>query len=199
MKTIRLAKAEDASAMLAIYGPYIDKTPVTFEEVHPSVDAFASRIEESTKNLPWLVCEADGKLAGYAHADFHRERAAYRWSAECSVYVGDDHQRQGVARSLYNALFATLRLQNYFNLYAGITLPNAPSVAMHESMGFRAVGTYRNVGYKRGQWHDVGWWHLGLQAALARPAEPLPLAVIVDTEAFAGALRGEASRVSASI
>lgn len=199
MNTIRLANPKDAGALLAIYGPYIDQTAVSFEEVLPSVEAFAARIEEKSADLPWLICEVDGQFAGYAFADYHRERAAYRWSAECAVYVGNDYRRQGVARSLYNSLFATLRLQNYFNLYAGITLPNTPSVGMHESMGFRSIGTYRNVGYKAGQWHDVGWWHLGLQAALARPAEPLPLSAIKETEAFAGALRGEASRVSAGI
>ena len=125
---------------------------------------------------PWLVCECDGIVAGYAYATRHRLRAAYQWCVETSVYVHPDFHRSGVARGLYTSLFAILAAQGFVNAYAGITLPNAHSVALHEAHGFVPLAVYRGVGFKTGQWHDVGWWHLGVNPHPVSPDEPKPLA-----------------------
>lgn len=160
MTTIRLARPTDAAGILAIYAPYIANTSFTFETEIPTESEFANRIAFYLVNWPWLVCELDGQIAGYAYASGYRERVAYQWSVECSVYVHDDHHRSGIARALYTALFSILKKQGYRNIFAVINLPNERSVAFHESMGFRWFATYEQVGYKLGQWKNVGWWRL---------------------------------------
>jgi phosphinothricin acetyltransferase len=167
--TIRLATERDAEGVLAIYAPIINETVISFEAEPPSADEMRQRIAFTLAHLPWLICEQRGEVIGYAYAGKHRERAAYQWSVEVSVYVHDTTHRLGVARALYHSLFEILRLQNFYNVYAGITLPNAASVGLHESMGFQPVGVYRAVGFKHGAWHDVGWWQLELQKRIIPP------------------------------
>jgi phosphinothricin acetyltransferase len=124
---------------------------------------------------PWLVCDCEGVIAGYAYASWHRTRLAYRWSVETSVYVDPNFRRCGVARGLYTSLFAILAAQGYVNAYAGITLPNARSVVFHEALGFLPLTVYRGIGFKLDQWHDVGWWHLLLKRHPASPESPTPV------------------------
>jgi phosphinothricin acetyltransferase len=170
---IRRATEKDAAAVRAIYAPYIERTSVTFEETVPPVAEFAKRIREYGSFAPWLVEEEEGRVRGYAYACKHRERAAYRWSVETSVYVAENARRAGIGRGLYEALLARLRAQGFCNAYAGITLPNPASVSFHESLGFQPVGVYRKIGFKREEWHDVGWWQLALQPEHpATPREP---------------------------
>ena len=176
MKSIRLASAADAPGILAIYTPYIENTSFTFETELPSVDAFAERIETYLQNWPWLVCEVNGRIAGYAYASRYRERVAYQWSVESSVYVHDDYLRSGVARALYESLMEILKRQGFRNVYAVINLPNDRSVAFHEKCGFRYFATYEQVGYKLGKWKNVGWWRLILNEFGDEPAEPVPFA-----------------------
>ena len=172
---VRLARAADAEAVQAIYAPEVIETPITFEIEPPSVAEMRQRIEDTMQVHPWLVYDRDGAAIGYAYATTHRSRAAYRWSVDVSVYVHRQARGIGVGRALYAELLRLLRLQGFANAYAGITLPNAGSVALHESMGFKPVGVYRGVGFKLGAWHDVGWWELALQPRAAAPAEPRPL------------------------
>ena len=174
MVQIRLANTIDAPAILAIYAPYIEQTSITFETETPSVPAFADRITTYLQNWPWLVCEINGRIAGYAYASRYRERVAYQWSVECSVYIHDDFLRAGVAGALYSALFDILKRQGYRNVYAVINLPNDRSVALHERMGFQWFATYEQVGYKLGQWKNVGWWRLILNDFGMEPAAPIP-------------------------
>ncbi|WP_458187340.1 arsinothricin resistance N-acetyltransferase ArsN1 family B [Haladaptatus sp. NG-WS-4] len=163
MVSIRLAEADDAPHVAAIYAPIVRETVVSFETDPPNDDEMAERIETTRPTYPWLVCEHESEILGYAYASQHRTRDAYRWSVDVSVYVRGDSRRQGVGRGLYESLFALLRRQGFFNAYAGIALPNPASVGLHESMGFEQVGVYRDVGYKHGAWQDVGWWHLQLR------------------------------------
>ena len=179
--TIRLARDDDAPAIAAIYAPYVSETPISFETTPPSVDEMAGRLAKTLARFPWLVAEVagetDGDMAGYAYASAHRERAAYQWAADVSVYLRPDERGRGIGRALYTALFAILRAQGYINVCAGIALPNPASVALHEAMGMTPVGVYRQVGYKAGAWHDVGWW----QGALCEPAdEPEPPRALAD-------------------
>jgi L-amino acid N-acyltransferase YncA len=165
--------ARDAARCAAIYRPFVDGTAVSFEELPPSADEFAQRIRRINETHPWLVAEHDGRLAGFAYGCPHRERAAYRWAAEVTVYVDPPHHRHGVGRSLYARLFELLKEQGLYVLCAGVTLPNPASIALHESLGFVPVGVYRRIGYKLGRWHDVGWWQLALRGGTTDPpAEP---------------------------
>jgi phosphinothricin acetyltransferase len=171
---IRLATAADAPQIEAIYRPFCDESHISFETPAPDAAELASRIERTNRRFSWLVDEVDGAVAGYAYASPHRERAAYRWAVEVTVYVHGRHRGRGVARALYGKLFERLRAQGMFKAYAGIALPNPPSQAFHESMGFTPVGVYRRIGYKLGAWWDVGWWQLSLQPEASPPPEPAP-------------------------
>lgn len=173
--TIRLATPADAEAILAIYAPYITGSTITFEYEVPSIVAFTERIQTIQQQLPYLVAEVDGRVLGYAYASKHRDRTAYQWSVESSVYVHPDGHRQGIARSLYIALFDRLRRQGYYNVYAGITLPNLKSEAFHQSMGFLPVGIYEHIGYKMGAWHSVAWFQLTLQPYRLDPPAPVSI------------------------
>jgi L-amino acid N-acyltransferase YncA len=131
---------------------------VTFEITVPSESDFRQRMSDYMAKFPWLVCEAGGRIAGYAYASEHRKREAYQWAVEVSVYVADEFMRQGVARNLYTELFSLLKQRGIHIALAGIALPNLSSVHLHESMGFERVALYPGIGFKLGQWHDVGWW-----------------------------------------
>ncbi len=170
---IRLAAEDDAFGILSIYAPYITNTSFTFETEVPAEYEFKERIKKYLLKYPWLVCEADGQVAGYAYASQYRERTAYQWSAECSVYIHDDFQRQGIAQALYSALFTILKRQGFMNVYAVINLPNDKSVALHERMSFTYFATYEKVGYKLGQWKNVGWWRLQLNEFINEPPAPV--------------------------
>lgn len=172
MFNLRVADPADAAGILAIYSPYIENTSFTFETEVPSVPAFAERIRQYLEGWPWLVVEKDGIIAGYAYASRYRERVAYQWSVECSVYIHDDFHRKGLARVLYETLFAILAGQGFRNVYAVINLPNDKSVALHERLGFTHFATYEQVGYKLGRWKNVGWWRLTLNDFGNEPEAP---------------------------
>ncbi|MEO8604873.1 MAG: arsinothricin resistance N-acetyltransferase ArsN1 family B [bacterium] len=169
---IRPASVADAAAIAAIYAPYVRDTPISFEVVPPTADEIAARIEKIGAMHGWLVCADRDDVLGYAYTSPHAERAAYRWGVDCAVYVHGDAQRRGIGGALYTALFRLAASQGCAAVYAGITLPNPGSVALHERAGFVAVGVYRNVGFKLGAWHDVGWWALELGPRAQSPAEP---------------------------
>lgn len=175
---IRLAKPTDAAVILDIYAPYIKYTSLTFETEVPAVVEFANRISSYLQNWPWLVYEKNSQVVGYAYASRYRERVAYQWSIECSVYIHKDHHRLGIARELYSKLFEILKLQGFTTVYAVINLPNDQSVALHESMGFKYFATYENVGYKLGKWKNVGWWQLQLNEYIDEPAAPIKFSAI---------------------
>jgi L-amino acid N-acyltransferase YncA len=160
---IRSAVKADAPALLAIYRPFVEVTAVSFETVAPTVEEFAARIAKAVAGWQWLVAERDGQCIGYAYGSSHRERSAYRWSVEVSAYVHPNHHHQGVGRALYRALFEELAHKGFCNAYAGITLPNASSVALHVSVGFESIGIFKAVGRKFDRWHDVAWFHRALR------------------------------------
>ncbi|HJT98923.1 MAG TPA: arsinothricin resistance N-acetyltransferase ArsN1 family B [Rhodanobacteraceae bacterium] len=170
----RIATLDDAAAIAAIYAPYVDASIVSFETEAPDRAEIARRIERIGAQYPWLVATLDERVVGYAYACENRARLAYRWSVDAAVYLDASAHRQGIGRGLYERLFAILREQGYVNAFAGISLPNAGSVGLHEAMGFRLIGVHRNVGYKLGAWRDVGWWQLALADPPADPREPLP-------------------------
>jgi L-amino acid N-acyltransferase YncA len=168
---IRGADAQrDAAACAAIYAPYVEDGPTSFEERPPDAVELGGRIDDSHA---WLVAEEAGEVVGFAYACRHRSRPAYRWSVDVSVYVATGRRGEGHGRRLYEALFADLRERGFRVACAGITLPNEASVALHERLGFEPVGVYRGIGWKAGAWRDVGWWQLELSpGAEDPPSEP---------------------------
>lgn len=172
---IRLAGAADAAATAEIYAPIVAATPTSFEVDPPDAAEMRRRIEATLPKLPWLVCDCEGRVAGYAYASLHKTRAAYKWSVDTSVYVHPAFHRRGIGTALYQFLFEILGAQGYFNAYAGVTLPNPGSVSLHESLGFQRVGVYKRVGYKLGEWHDVGWWQRPLRGTYEAPGPTLTL------------------------
>lgn len=173
---IRFAEASDAAALAAIYAPSVEGSAISFEVAAPTAAEMAGRIASTMTTHPWLVmCGEDQAPLGYVYACPHRARAAYQWSVDVAVYIAAGAQRQGIAQRLYRALFKLLAAQGFVQAYAGIALPNAASVALHERLGFTPVGIYRDVGFKLGQWRSVGWWQLRLQPLPQSPGPPLAL------------------------
>ena len=172
---IRVATADDADAILDIYRPSIEESVTSFETEVPSVEAMRARIENCLLRYPWLVCEDQQGVCGYAYAGEHHSRAAYRWTVNVSVYIAERSQRQGIARRLYEALFSILDKQGIRTVIAGISVPNPTSHAFHEALGFKKAGVFPAVGYKLGQWIDVSWWTLKLgEDSKSEPIEVVP-------------------------
>lgn len=166
--TIRDARRSDVPAMLAIYAPFVEHTAVSFEYEVPTEAEFARRLEEHQAAFPWLVCEENGRVMGYAYAGRAFERAAYGWNAEISCYLAPEFRGRGVGRRLYARIEEILTRLGYYKLFAVVTSANAPSVAFHRALGFRDAACFRNVGYKQGGWYDVLW----LEKTLCDRPEP---------------------------
>jgi phosphinothricin acetyltransferase len=169
---IRDASERDAAACAAIYAPYVTDTAITFESDPPAVAEMAERIAAASRTHAWLVLEDDGRVVGYAYGSPYKERAAYRWSCEVSVYVESGRRRTGAGRALYEALFDRLAERGFRTAVAGMTMPNDSSVGLHRAMGFERVGIYRRIGWKHGAWHDVAWTQRPITCAADPPAEP---------------------------
>jgi phosphinothricin acetyltransferase len=159
MIKLRIARSDDADGVLSIYTPYVKETNVTFDYDVEEAKVFCQKIDEMTDEFPWIIAEHNGKIVGYSYAKRHRDRAAYDWCAESSIYVHEDYQGKGLAKLLYEALLEILETQNTINVYAGIAQPNEGSTMFHIKMGFTPVGVYKKVGFKNNQWHDVLWVH----------------------------------------
>lgn len=155
---IRDGHTRDGEAFAAIYAPFVEQSWVSFETEAPDAAEMARRIADYGASHSWLVAERDGLILGYAYASPHRVRSAYATSADIAIYIASQAQGQGVGRMLYTALFDRLRAKSIHAVFAGIALPNAASIALHEAMGMVPVGIYREVGWKLGSWRDVGWW-----------------------------------------
>lgn len=185
---IRLANQSDGPAIQRIYSPIVRDTHISFELTAPESAEIEARIETTLAQHPWLVCEIDGQVAGYAYAGAFRSRSAYQWTAETAVYVHRGFQRRGVARALYHSLIAILRAQGYCNAVGVIALPNAPSIRAHEAIGFRKIGVIKNAGYKAGHWRDTGWWQLELRPMPESPKPPRPIRDLARDADFAALL-----------
>ena len=172
MSAIRVACLDDAAQVCEIYAPNVTDEFISFELVAPSVKEMRARIAKTLPTHPWLVHDDGGRIAGYAYASKHRERAAYQWAVDVSCYVRPESRGRGIGKSLYTELLKILESQGFRNAYAGIALPNDASVKLHESVGFVPIGIYRGVGFKLGAWRDVGWWARALGTPEANPKPP---------------------------
>jgi L-amino acid N-acyltransferase YncA len=180
---IRHAEAGDAAGCLEIYAPFADGTAVSFEDRAPTLSEFEQRIARIARTHAFLVADDDRRIAGFAYAGVHRERPAYRWATEVSVYLASGYRGQGLGRALYEPLLALLEQQGYRTLLAGVSLPNPASVSLHRALGFEEVGVYRRIGWKAGAWCDVIWLARQLGAdtfEAVTPPSPGPPARLVE-------------------
>jgi L-amino acid N-acyltransferase YncA len=173
---IRLAAAEDAAAIAAIYRPYVEQSRISFEEAAPDAAEMARRMTQQAGLYPWFVAVEDGQVLGYSASAPFRTRPAYRWTVEISVYLAAEACGRGIGSALLAPLLSLLERQGYVAAIGAIALPNPASIRMHEKHGFIHTGTYRQVGFKMAEWLDVGLWEKDLAPRHAAPAEPLPYA-----------------------
>lgn len=169
---VRLATAPDAAAIAAIYRPYVEGSRISFEEEAPDADEIGRRMASPIH--PWLVAQEGGRVLAYASTAPMRGRRAYRWSVESGIYVDGVAQGRGIGRQLLAAHLELLERQGFVTVIAGIALPNEASVALHERLGFKLSGIERGVGFKLGEWVDVGRWQKDLAPRAASPIDPLP-------------------------
>jgi len=169
-KFIRFATINDAEDILKIYASYFD-TSITFEYEVPSLESFKQRMSTIMSEYPYLVYVVENQIVGYAYANKHKERAAYHWNAELSVYVDRKHFGVHIGKNLCLSLLEILKYQNIQNVYAVITSPNERSENLHKSLGFEFLFIYKKTGYKLGKWHDVAWYEKSLNKHEDLPAE----------------------------
>ena len=170
---IRLASTDDADGIRTVYAPFVD-TPVTFEEEVPSCEAYRKRIESICEKYPCLVAEEGGRIVGFAYAHELRERIAFQWNAELSIYLAPAAQGQGVGSRLYAALIELLRLTGIKAVYGVVTSPNAASERLHHAFGFALMGVQPHAGFTCGAWHDVAWYVREIAPFEDAPAPPVP-------------------------
>lgn len=193
---IRLACPSDGTALAEIYRPAVTDSVISFELDPPDEAEMMRRVAYTLERTPWLVCEIDGLVVGYAYGGRWRDRPAYQWSVEVSAYIHENARRMGVARALYTSLFAVLKLQGFRSALAGITLPNDASVGVHTALGFKPVGVYHKVGYKYGAWHDTGWYERQIAPYDIVPPPPIPIGQLIDSDEFRDALASGLSRTA---
>ena len=171
--SIRVARPQDGAALLSIYSQYI-RTPITFEFDLPSPEEFSRRVASTLEHYPYLVWQEGNALLGYAYAHPEREREAYQWNAELSIYLAPSATGRGIGRRLYAALMDLLVLQGVRTAYGVVTDPNPASEGLHQALGFRRAGVHRNTGYKDGAWYDVIWFEKALAPYDLAPAPVVP-------------------------
>lgn len=164
MIEIRNAKPADAYRLLEIYDYYVRNTAITFEYDTPSLEEFTARIENTMKRYPYLVATVAGRIEGYAYAGVFKNRAAYDWSCETTIYIANDARKSGLGRMLYEALEEKLKTMGILNMYACIAYPDTEdeyltknSAAFHEHLGYTKVGEFHKCGYKFGRWYNMIW------------------------------------------
>ena len=173
MNAVRIATEADAEAIAAIYAPYVRETAISFDEEPPTPAETARRLISTLENYPFLVFDDGQGVLGYAYGSIHRAKPAYRWSVETTVYIPRQLHRRGIGRALYTELLGLLARQGFHSAFAGIVPPNEGSVRLHEAMGFIYLGTFAEIGFKHGQFHDLGWWRLTLAEGKPRH-DPIP-------------------------
>ncbi|HYO43856.1 MAG TPA: GNAT family N-acetyltransferase [Candidatus Limnocylindrales bacterium] len=187
---VRLATPADGAACAAIYAPYVTDTAISFELVPPDAAEISARIARTIERTPWVVVEVDGVVRAYAYGMRHRERAAYDWTVETTVYVDREFTRAGLGRIAMSAVLAVLRLQGAHLAVAGITQPNPGSSGLHVALGFRRVGEFEAIGWKDGAWHGVEWFAQELGPRDGAPMPLVPLPDLVETPEIEAALAG---------
>ncbi len=175
---IRTVDIDDSADILRIYSHYILNTAYTFEVDVPTISQFTKRVAEISREYPFIVYVKDGKTVGYAYASKHKERAAYCYDVDVSVYLDTEYLGAGIGTKLYDMLIEMLKKQGFYNAYAGITVPNERSVELHKKYGFEDIGVFKKTGYKFNKWYGVQWMGKALQDYGAQPKKILPVGKI---------------------
>ena len=179
MAAIRLANPDtDSEQVAAIYYPYVINTAITFDTEPIEGRSFHEKITKSMAIYPWLVFEHEREIMGYAHGSQFRDKEAFKWAVETTIYVKESAHGLGIGKSLYQTLINCLRLQNFSLCIGVITMPNPASIYMHENLGFKKGMLIKKAGYKLGKWHDVGIWSAGIYDHNNNPAPPVTLSQI---------------------
>ncbi|MEO1816389.1 MAG: N-acetyltransferase family protein [Acetobacterium sp.] len=155
--TIRIARESDTEELLAIYAPYVTETAITFEYTVPTHAEFRDRMTKTLMKYPYLVAVQEAEILGYTYASEFKNRAAYDWAVETTIYVKQDSRKSGVGKKLYRALEEVLKQQHICNLYACIAYPNPGSIGFHEYLGYQTIGHFSKCGYKFETWYDMIW------------------------------------------
>ena len=177
---IRMANKNDVDRILEIYRVYVEETPISFEYVAPDRETFLMRIENTLKRYPYLVCEENGVIVGYAYAGAHKEREAFKWCADTSIYIDGNHHGKGIGQALYNSLIELLKEQGIYKIYAVVTEPNKKSEIFHKKIGFESVAIFENIGYKLGKWWGIQYFHMIINNKEENPSEPKAIHEIID-------------------
>lgn len=179
---IRMADISDAKVLLEIYKPYVINTAITFEYEVPPLEEFENRIQKTLKQYPYLVACVQNEIVGYTYVSPFKERSAYDWAVETSVYIRQDMKRMGIGKRLYDALEAILKRQNILNMNACIAYPaeedrhlTTDSVKFHETMGFKMCGRFHQCGYKFHRWYDMVWMEKMIGEHRAKQPEVIPV------------------------
>lgn len=172
MRLASTTDAADALNILKIYEPYVQHTAVSFEIETPSLQEFSQRIVNISTQYPYIVYLSNDNIIGYAYASKHRDRAAYCYNVDVSIYIFPEYHGKGIAQNLYTALFSLLKEQGYYYAFAGCTIPNEKTIKFHQKFGFNIIGNYKNVGYKLGEWHDVTWLQKSISEYPDKPDYP---------------------------
>ncbi len=173
-----MARDNDISGILTLYKPYIEGTAITFEYAVPSLIEFTHRFHSIISQYPWLVCEIDGVIAGYAYGGPTFERTAFQWDVELSIYLNPLYHKRKIGTALYYCLFDLVYLQGYYNIYGVITSANQISIDLHKALGFTEFAVFKNTGYKLGEWHDVTWLVKPLREFTSEVTAPISICQI---------------------
>ncbi len=185
---IQMASEADAQELLEIYRPYVEKTAISFEYTVPPVTEFQNRIRSTLKQFPYLKAVCEGKIAGYAYASPFKQRAAYGWAVETSIYVRQDARGHGIGAALYRVLEEILRRQHVINVNACIVYPHPESIRFHERLGYRTVAHFTKCGYKHNAWHDMVWMEKFLSPHPDMPQPVIPVSQLDLTDLFPAGL-----------
>ncbi|PKM71402.1 MAG: GNAT family N-acetyltransferase [Firmicutes bacterium HGW-Firmicutes-17] len=181
---IRGAKISDVEELLGIYAPYVRETAITFEYTVPTIEEFSERMKKTLTKYPYLVAVQETEILGYAYASEFKNRTAYDWAVETTIYVKQESRKSGVGKKIYQALEAVLKKQNICNLYACIAYPNPGSIGFHEHMGYQTIGHFLKCGYKFETWYDMIWMEKMIGEHISNPA---PFRAITELNHFVDA------------
>ena len=174
MVSIRMVDAKfDAAQIASIYKPFVLGSPITFESVPPDEFSMYERISKVTAHYPWLVCESNDNILGYAHGSRFRERQAYEQVVETTVYVKESSQGIGVGLGLYTSLINCLKSLGFAKAVGVVAIPNKPSQNLHKRAGYKHEATLPKIGLQHGIWQDIEIWTLQLRVTSRKETKPI--------------------------